>query len=267
MKNDFETKKREFRVGQKTFFQGTHIMGILNLTPDSFFEGSRVKVDEIAIRAAKMIEQGAEILDIGGQTTKPGCKIISAAEELDRVGTAVEILKRTFPSTPLSVDTFYGEVSHAVLAAGADMINDVNCLKDVTIAAAVAKHSASICIMHNRRETVEPDMWEDKISGLASAAELCKSCGIPHERILLDGGVGFNKTLDEDRELLDGYGKLRALGYPLLLGTSRKRLFGGEPKDRLAATVDSTRFAEKTGILFVRVHDVAENFAALRGRV
>lgn len=247
-----------FKVKDAVFKGGTHIMGILNATPDSFFFGSRVGDDAVE-KARKMLDQGAEIIDIGGQSTAPGAKPISALEEMSRTLPIVEDLRREFPSAILSVDTFYPEVADACLSAGADMINDVTGLKDREVAKIVARHGASVCIMHNRRGSKVKDMWLDKQAGLLNSVNVALDEGIDENKILLDGGIGFNLSRDEDVELLKNYGRLGYFGYPLLLGTSRKSFLGGEPETRLTATLETTAYAKKIGVLFVRVHDVKEN--------
>ena len=254
----------DFEIGGKRFESGTHIMGILNATPDSFFAGSRLHGDAVE-RAKKMLADGAEVIDIGGQSTRPGSKPVSAIEELARVLPVVEAIRREFKDALISVDTFYPEVAQAVIEAGADLINDVSCLEYDELAKVIAKGGASVCVMHNRRQTSVPDMFLDKELGLSAAVKKLLDAGVPKNKILLDGGIGFNKSKDEDWALLEGYGKLADYfeEYPLLLGTSRKSMFGGEPETRLSATLDSTALAVKQGILFVRVHDVKENKAVI----
>lgn len=246
-----------FQVRGRTFAGGTHVMGILNVTPDSFFALSRVG-DDISERALQMVRDGAEILDIGGQSTRPGHREVGALEEMSRVVPAVRAV-RAVTDVPISVDTYLPEVAEAALAAGADMINDVSGLRDAALAGVAAKYSAAICIMHDRRPSDEKDLMTDKLTGLVAAAETALRAGVPKDGIILDGGIGFNKSADEDRQLLAHYAELKLAGYPLLLGTSRKSFFGGEVEGRLSATLETTAQAVRDGILFVRVHDVAEN--------
>lgn len=251
-----------FRVRDKVFQSGTHIMGILNATPDSFYPASRTANGDPVERALKMIEDGAEIIDVGGQSTRPGVSPVSVLEELSRVLPVVESI-RAASDCLISVDTFYPEVAEEVLRAGADMINDVSCLKYKGLAETVAAYDAAICIMHNRRESSVADLMADKQSGLAFAAMKAVKAGVLPDRIILDGGIGFNKSKDEDWTLLNRYDELDLAGYPLLLGTSRKSMFGGEVQDRLTATMESSALAARKGILFVRVHDVRENKLAI----
>ena len=139
------------------------------------------------------------------------------------------------------------------------MINDVSCLGDKYMADVVAKYGASICVMHNRRGSKNKDMWLDKELGLMKATDTLLSAGVDRNKIIVDGGIGFNLSHDEDRTLLEKYSSLETIGYPLLLGASRKSFLGGEVETRLTATLDTTKLAVKQGVLFVRVHDVKEN--------
>ena len=254
----------DLHVRDKVFTGGTHVMAILNATPDSFYEGSRHRFDAVET-ARKFIEQGAEIIDVGGQSTRPGAQSVSAIEEMARVLPAVESIKKAFPDALVSVDTFYPDVAQAAIDLGADMINDVSCLADKNLAKVVAQNDVAICVMHDRRKSKISDLFFDKETGLMRAVDSLLSQGLDKSRILLDGGIGFNKNNDEDRQLLRDYDKLLDMfdEYPFLLGTSRKSMFGGTPDTRLSATLDSTILAVKQGVLFVRVHDVKENIAVI----
>lgn len=251
-----------FEVRGRRFEGGTHIMGILNLTPDSSYPLSRAGED-VAARALRMAADGAEIIDLGGQSTRPGAKQVGALEEMARVIPAVEKV-RAVTDVPLSVDTFYPEVADAALAAGADMINDVSCLMYAGMAEVAAAHGASLCIMHNRRESRNYDLMTDKLAGLSAAVAKAERAGVPRERIILDGGIGFNRGAEEDWYLLEHYDLLSAAGCPLLLGASRKSFLGGVPETRLTATMDCSARAARMGVLFVRVHDVKENLMAVK---
>ncbi len=256
----FGRGRREYnlRVGERCFSTGTHVMGIINVTPDSFYPLSRVTSDA-AERACVMLEQGAEIIDIGGQSTRPGAACVGVLEEMARVTPAVRAIKKL--GALVSVDTFYPEVALAALDEGADMINDVSCLAYDGMADIVAESGAAICVMHDRRKTACPDLMTDKISGLTAAVDKLLAAGVDKSKILLDGGIGFNKNNAEDWELLKSYSDLMAAleEYPFLLGTSRKSMFGGEVGERLSATLETTAQAVRDGVLFVRVHDVSEN--------
>ena len=249
-------------IRNKSFESGTHVMAIINLTPDSFFELSRVKGEkEVLQRAEKAIINGAEILDLGAQSTRPGHTPVSAQEEIERFNTIIASIRSHFPDIPISIDTYYHEVAKYALDQGADLINDIWGLQydNGEMAKVIAQYDAACCLMHNSSTGVYKDYWDDVISFLRKSLEIAKQAKIDPNKICLDGGVGFGKNIDECWEMLNNYDKLDVLGYPLLLGTSRKRMFGGDPLDRLQPTLDSTLTACKKNILFVRVHDVKEN--------
>lgn len=258
-------RRYDFRIGNKVFTRGTHVMGILNATPDSFYEGSRHRFDAVET-AKKFIEQGAEIIDVGGQSTRPGAAKVGALEEMSRVLPVIEQIRLSFPDIPISVDTFYPDVAAAAIDAGANMINDVSCLKYDGMAQLIADKKVAVCVMHDRRESKIKDLFLDKETGLANAVNKLLSVGVRKDGIMLDGGIGFNKNNDEDWQLLNGYDKLLDMfdEYPFLLGTSRKSMFGGEVGGRLSATLDSTVLAVRQGVLFVRVHDVKENAMVIK---
>ena len=151
----------DFHVGNEVFESGTHVMAILNVTPDSFYAGSRHAHDAVET-AKKFLEHGAEIIDIGGQSTRPGAQSVSALEEMSRVLPAVESIKKEFPDALVSVDTFYPDVAQAAIDVGADMINDVSCLLDKNLAKVVAQNDVAICVMHDRRKSGIPDLFFDK---------------------------------------------------------------------------------------------------------
>lgn len=251
-----------FEVRGRVFEGGTHVMGILNLTHDSFFPASRTGSDA-AERALAMLADGAEIIDLGGQSTRPGAERVGVLEEMARVLPAVEAV-RAVTDAPVSVDTFYPEVAEAALSAGADMINDVSCLRDPRLAEVIAVHGASVCIMHDRRGSDVPDLMTDKLTGLALASEKALRAGIPRDRVILDGGIGFNRGAEEDMYLYEHYDLLSSVGFPLLMGASRKSFLGGAPETRLVATMECSARAAKEGVLFVRVHDVKENLLAIK---
>ena len=255
------------RIGNKTFERGTHVMAIINLTPDSFFAESRTAVDELIPRVKKAIDDGARVIDIGGQSTRPGHTPISADEEWQRIARPIELIKSNF-DIPLSVDTYYPYVADKALQSGADMINDIWGLQydgAGEMASIIAKHNASVCIMHNQN-SISPDeeLWEDIFAFLQRSIEIAKCAGIPDDKIILDGGIGFGKTREQNFKVVNEYPNLLRLGYPLLLGTSRKSMFGKDLADRLAPTLETTKMATKQGVLFVRVHDVKENLQAIK---
>lgn len=254
-----------FEIAGKRFTHGTHVMAILNLTPDSFYAPSRVR-DDVVARAEACVRDGAEVIDIGGQSTRPGAAPVSIIDEMARVVPAVSAIKRALKDVLLSVDTFYPEVAEACIAEGADMINDVSGLSYDGMAETIARGDVAVCVMHNRRHSEVGELMLDKLIGLQAAIGKLLAAGVRPEHIMLDGGIGFNKSRAEDIELLGNYGRLMGMfeEYPFLLGTSRKSLFGGEAEGRLSATLDSTAEAARNGVLFVRVHDVKENAAVIR---
>ncbi len=257
-------REYNFQVRDRVYKVGTHVMGILNVNGDSFFAPSRVDGDIVA-RAKKMIENGVDIIDIGGQSTAPNATRIGALEEMSRALPAIKAIRDAGIGIPISIDTFYSDVAESAIEMGADMINDVSCLSDSNMASVVARTGVAICVSHDRRSSKNKDLFFDKELGLAKAISTLKKVGVEDSKIMLDGGIGFNKNVDEDWALLNGYDKLISTfsDYPFLLGTSRKSMFGGDISSRLTATLDSTISAVKMGVLFVRVHDVKENKAII----
>ena len=245
-------------IGGKNFSGGTHVMAIINLTPDSFYAPSRA-ADNALFAAEKAVKEGAAILDLGAQSTRPGFTEISADEEIARFEKPLHEIKKNF-GIPVSVDTYFEKSARAALSLGADMINDVWGLShDENMAATVAEFGAAICIMHNSKTPLSGDIWTEILQFLKRQSDLALAAGVDTDKICLDGGIGFAKDRAQNYELLQNYGRLSALGYPLLLGASRKSMFGGRVEDRLPQTLQATRTACKQGALFVRVHDVAEN--------
>lgn len=246
-------------IGRKKFVGYTYVMAIINLTPDSFYAPSRADSSDILFRVERAIADGAAVIDIGAQSTRPGYREVPAEEEISRLGGCIYDIKRNF-DIPVSVDTYFARTAEAALQAGADMINDVWGLsKDSDMAKTIARHGASVCIMHNSAKKIEGDVFAPVKSFLAEGVERALKAGIDGEKILLDGGIGFAKDAAQSLALLQGYEKLGESGYPLLLGASRKSLFGGDVNERLAQTLASTRLACEKGVLFVRVHDVKQN--------
>ncbi|MDE6605070.1 MAG: dihydropteroate synthase [Clostridia bacterium] len=255
------------KIGNRTFDSGTHVMAIINLTPDSFFAGSRTAVDELLTRVKNAIEDGAEVIDIGGQSTRPGHTPVSAQEEWQRLERPIDMIKTNF-DIPLSVDTYYPYVAQKALEKGADMINDIWGLQyedKGEMAEIIARHDASVCIMQNQNG-ISPDgrLWEDMYCFLQKSLDIATRAGIDKNKIILDGGIGFGKNKEQNFTVVNSYSNLHRFGYPLLLGTSRKSMFGGDVQDRLAPTLETTKQAVKQDVLFVRVHDVKENMQAIR---
>lgn len=251
------------KIGDKVFENYTYIFAIINVTPDSFYAPSRVTEYTVLKAAERAVRDGAAVLDVGAQSTRPGYTEVSAEEEISRLEKPLYLLKKNF-GVPVSADTYFAKTARFALECGADMINDVwGLARDGDMAATIARYNASACIMHNALRTLQGDIWNPVRDFLSAGAERALAAGIDRDKICLDGGIGFAKTREQSLELLNGYDRLSALGYPLLLGASRKSLFGGSAEDRLKATLESTRLAAKKRILFVRVHDVKENALAI----
>ncbi len=251
-------------IGGKVFENYTYTMAIINLTPDSFYAGSRVDADSVLYAAERAVKEGAAVLDIGAQSTRPGYTEITAEEEIARFEKPLEMIKQRF-DIPVSVDTYFDKSAQAALELGADMINDIWGLTLGNMAGTVAKYGAAACIMHNSKQPLTGDIWGAISDFLKKAVQNALEAGVDRQKICLDGGIGFAKNREQNFELLNGYERLGGLGFPLLLGASRKSMFGGLPEERLEKTLQSTRLAAKKGVLFVRVHDVKENVEAIKG--
>ncbi len=251
------------KIGNKIFENYTFVMAIVNLTPDSFFAPSRKDGYNVLKAVERAVNDGASVIDLGAQSTRPGYDEVSADEEISRLMRPLEIIKKNF-DVPVSVDTYFSKCAKEALCAGAEMINDVwGLTHDGDMAQTVAEHRASVCIMHNAKERLSGSIIPQITSFLKKSVLLALDAGVDGDKICVDGGIGFAKDREGNFELLNNYEKLN-FGYPLLLGTSRKSMFGGAVEDRLEATLQSTRLAVKKGVLFVRVHDVKENVQAIR---
>ena len=244
----------------------TYIMGILNVTPDSFSDGGDYTNIDIAVNHAKeMIELGADMIDLGGESTRPGHKFVSAEEEISRIVPVIKRLKEEI-NVPISIDTYKSEVAEEALKLGVDMVNDVWGLTyDGKMADVVAKYDGEVCIMHNQEGTdYDKDIMEAIKEFLQNCIDMSLKAGVKKEKIVLDPGIGFGKTYEQNIEVLNRLGELRDLGYPILLGTSRKSVLGkilegSTPKERVNATVATTVLGVRDGVDIVRVHDVKEN--------
>lgn len=248
------------------------IMGILNATPDSFYADSRVSTPDAGVeRAVRMIEEGADLLDVGGESTRPGSLPVSLDVELERVVPLIEGIRRR-SELPISVDTRKAEVACRALEAGADIINDVSALRDDPEMAGVAvTFDAPVILMHMQGTpaTMQLDPHYDDVVGevaaeLAARAREVASLGVPAERIIIDPGIGFGKRLEDNLRLIRGIPKLRALGYPVLIGLSRKGFLGAvtgrkRADMRLAATIAANAYSLLAGADILRVHDVRES--------
>jgi dihydropteroate synthase len=244
-------------------------MGILNVTPDSFSDGGKFNQLDAALRhAEEMIRDGADIIDIGGESTRPGHTVISDEEEISRVVPAIEAVKSRF-DVPVSIDTYKGAVAEAALQAGADLVNDIWGFKhDVKVAEVTAKYQAACCLMHNRHEAVYENFLEDMVKDMEECVRIARTAGVADDKIILDPGVGFGKTYEMNLESINHVDILHRLGFPILLGTSRKSVIGltlDLPADqRMEGTVATSVIGVIKGCAFVRVHDVKENYRAVR---
>lgn len=259
-----KTSQREIVLGEKTL-----IMGILNVTPDSFSDGNLFFNQQKAIeRCLQMVDEGADIIDIGGESTRPGAKSVPARQEIARVIPIVESLSGKI-SIPISVDTTKSPVAQATLSAGAEIINDISALGgDKKMASVVKKAQAALILMHRRGKPenmqtgnlVYDDLMEEIICYLQKGCRKAFAAGIEKDHLILDPGIGFGKTRDDNCKIIKNYGILRSLGLPLMIGTSRKsfigQVTGGTPSDRLEGTAATVAAAIMNGCHIVRVHDV-----------
>lgn len=249
------------RERQLTFGDRTLIMGILNVTPDSFSDGGQFISRETAVsRAMQMIDEGADIIDVGGESTRPGATKVTLEEELDRVIPIVEALVSAV-SVPISIDTYKAEVARRCLELGAHIINDVSGLRaDPLMAQVVAQYRCPIVIMHNRTEAVYEHIQSDVIRELRESIALAHQAGIEDGQIILDPGIGFAKTQEQNLQLLKSLRALVDLGYPVLLGTSRKRVvrntIAAEADDCIEGTAATVALGISQGCQIMRVHDV-----------
>lgn len=248
----------------------TYIMGILNVTPDSFSDGGDFNnIDKAINRAKEMVKEGVDIIDLGGESTRPGHKYVEADEEIERIIPVIKELKKEV-NVPISVDTYKAKVADEALKLGVEMINDIWGLKkDKDMASTIAKYDAHVCIMHNQDGTdYDGDIIEEMKKSLLESIEIGLNAGIKKEKIVLDPGIGFGKTVEQNLEVLKRLDELNSLGYPILLGTSRKSVIGHvlnvEPKERLEGTIATTVLGIRDGISIVRVHDVKENLMAAK---
>ncbi len=247
----------------------TYVMGILNVTPDSFSDGGTHNLPDMALRhAERMIAQGADVIDIGGESTRPGAAYVSAKEEIARVVPVIQALKAHF-DTPLSLDTYKGIVAEAGLEAGIDLINDVWGLKkDPYMGRVLEKYPVPVCIMHNREKGDYGDFKKEIFSDLWESLEIASAHGIGKERIILDPGIGFAKTLEQNLWVMKHLEDFHRFGCGLLLGTSRKSMIGKVldlPVDqREEGTLVTSILAAQQGYSWVRVHNVEGNKRGLR---
>ncbi len=243
-------------------------MGVINVTPDSFSDGGKfLRTDKAVIQAVQLIKQGANIIDIGGESTRPGADVVSVDEEIKRVVPVIEALRKENSSITISIDSSKPEVMSAAIKAGANFINDVNALQAEGALMVAAKTQLPVCIMHKKGspKTMQKqpnycDVLTEVMDFFQQKVDNCLLAGIEAKNIILDPGIGFGKTLEHNLILLKNINKLKFLGYPILIGVSRKSMIGeilnAEVEDRLYGSLAIAQFAYTQGADILRVHDV-----------
>ena len=254
----------------------THVMGILNVTPDSFYDGKRYNTAEDAVNhASKMLEEGADIIDVGGESTRPGAYPISEAEELKRVIPLIKLLSKEVRK-PISIDTYKARVAEKAIEAGASIINDIGgLLMDKHMAKVAAEAKVPVIIMHKKgnprimqKYPVRKNVMSEILSYLQKSVSRAVNAGIDEDKIILDPGIGFGKTLRQNLEILKRLREFKSMGFPILIGTSRKKFIGAILKlsvqERLNGTLATLAIAVMNGAHIVRVHDVREAVQVVR---
>ena len=255
---------REFEIRNHTY-----VMGLLNVTPDSFSDGGKWNDRDRALRhVEEMLKEGMDIVDIGGESTRPGYTLLPDEEEIERVVPMIEAVKANF-DVPISLDTYKSKVALAGIAAGADLINDIWGLKyDDKMAGVIAESGLPCCLMHNRNNTEYQNFMQEVAADLAETIQIAGRAGIADEKIILDPGVGFGKTYEQNLEVINCLEELNIFGFPILLGCSRKSVIAltlNLPADqRVEGTLVTTVMGVMKGCSFVRVHDVKENVRAVK---
>lgn len=259
-----------FHIGKHSLdLNKTWVMGILNVTPDSFSDGgSYVGKDKALKQAEKLILDGAAIIDVGGESTRPGYKQISEEEEISRVVPVIQAIRKEF-DIPLSVDTCKAKVARASIKAGADMVNDIWGLKgDFKMTEVIRETGASVCIMHNRREAVYQEFTREIMEDLKESLVIAERGGIKRDKIIIDPGVGFGKTYEMNLWCIGHLEKFLCFDLPVLLGASRKSVIGNTlnlpVEEREEGTIATTVMAVMKGCHFVRVHNAAGNVRAIQ---
>ncbi len=256
------TERRSLPLGKHTY-----LAGILNLTPDSFSDGGEfVDTDAAVLHFHRMVSEGAELIDIGGESTRPGYAPVTVDDEIGRVVPFIEMI-RPHTEALISVDTSKAAVADAALKAGADIVNDIwGAQQDSEMASVIAEHGASCILMHNRphEEAGFGDVLLSIRNFLEESIDRVLAAGVRKDAIMIDPGLGFGKTYEENWEVMRRLGELQRLGYPVLLGASRKSMIArlldlDEPKARVSGTLATTALAIQAGVDFIRVHDVREN--------
>lgn len=253
-------------IGNKNFEIGkrTYIMGILNVTPDSFSDGGKFNnLDNALFHAKELIDQGADLIDVGGESTRPNHVMVGAEEELERVIPVITALHREF-DTPISVDTYKSIVAKEAVKAGAHLINDIwGFQKDPDMAKVAAELCVPCCLMHNREKAEYRDYLSEVIADLKKSVAIALEAGVKPENIMLDPGIGFAKSYEQNLELMNHLELLKEIGFPVLLGTSRKSMIGNTlnlpPEERVEGTLATTVVGIMKGCDFIRVHDVLQN--------
>jgi dihydropteroate synthase len=272
------TSASMMRIGPREFGWGerTYVMGICNVTPDSFSGDGLVgagdlaaAIDRTVAQARAMVAEGADLVDIGGESTRPGHVPVSAADEIARVVPAITAVRAAFPYLPISIDTTKPEVAEAAIDAGADLLNDVWGVRpDESMVRVAADRRRPIVLMHNRAEPSYDDVVAEVVADLRAAIARAERAGVEPASIVVDPGIGFGKTADHNVTLLRGLSALRELGRPILLGTSRKSTLGRildlPVEERLEGTLATTALGVAAGVDIVRVHDVRPNARAAR---
>ena len=263
--------KKTIQIGNRTFdLDGhTYIMGILNMTPDSFSDGgSYHSVDDALFRVEQMIKEGADLIDIGGESTRPGHTQISIEEEISRVTPVISAVKERF-DVPVSIDSYKVPVVKAALECKADLVNDIwGLLSDEQMAKTIADADVTCCLMHNKADTEYTDIMKECVESLQHSVDLALRAGISKDRIILDPGIGFGKTYEQNLFVMKQIEEFNVLGYPMLLGTSRKSMIGLTldlpVTERVEGTLVTSVLAVLAGWNFIRVHDIKENKRAVK---
>jgi len=250
---------KEYNMGKRTF-----IMGILNVTPDSFSDGGKYnEIDAAVAQAKKLVQDGADIIDIGGESTRPGAKAVSVDEEIRRVVPIIKAIKGKI-DVAISIDTYNGRTAEDAIKAGADIINDVwGFKKDKYIAEVAARYNVPCILMHNREGKPYTNLLQDVVNDLYESIYIALDAGVKRENIILDPGIGFAKSYEENLIVMNNLQVIREMGYPVLLGTSRKSMIGLTLNlpvtERVEGTLATTVIGIMKGCEFIRVHDVLEN--------
>lgn len=256
-------RDKEFDVKNNVY-----IVGILNITPDSFYDGGSFnRLDKALFRVEEMVEQGADIIDVGGESTRPGHVKISDEQEIQRTSPVLSAIRERF-NIPISLDSYKSNVVKANIR-NVDLINDICGLKyDCKMAKVVAESKLPCCIMHNRKNSEYKSFFDDFIADIKESLTIAKIAGIAKENIILDGGVGFAKNYQQNLQVINRTDKLCQLGYPIMLAVSRKSVIGltleQKTNDRLIGTVATTVIGVMKGASFIRVHDITENCDAIK---